>query len=101
MAPKTVKTVNLKLLCVKGGFPTQPDLLSVFDPSEGVLEFHKGVAAVQPDPSVCVRDGSLPPGLFLPGGRQETRGTDTHLDLAIYKSYSKFHAIVTFRYLKL
>lgn len=46
-------------------------------PSEGVLKFHQGVAAIQPDPSVRVWDGSLPPRVFLPGGGQETRGTGT------------------------
>lgn len=48
-------------------------------PSEGMLQLRQGASAVQPDPRLRVRHGSLSPGVLLPGGGQETGGTNCHL----------------------
>lgn len=44
--------------------------------SEGMLQLRQGAPAVQPDPRLRVRDGGLSPGVLLPGGGQETGGTN-------------------------
>lgn len=44
-----------------------------------MLQLRQGASAVQPDPRLRVRDGSLSPGVLLPGGGQETGGTNPRL----------------------
>lgn len=51
-------------------------LSRVSAPSEGMLQLRQGAPAVQPDPRLRVRDGGLSPGVLLPGGGQETGGTN-------------------------
>lgn len=76
-----VTDVLVPNVSVPEGFGLAHRLVSV--PPEGMLQLRQGAPAVQPDPRLCVRDGCLSPGVLLPGGGQETRGTKTTIRLPV------------------